>query len=90
MKIKVRAAERADRRYMLILGAGEEEIKKIILDYVGILGWAKAAPEFLKSEKGIIIAVKRQELANIRAAFEICPLKLKIVKVSGTLKGLEK
>ncbi|MEM4271606.1 MAG: hypothetical protein QXD13_00740 [Candidatus Pacearchaeota archaeon] len=90
MKIKVRASERVNRRYLLVFGASEDEIKKTILDYVGILGWARAAPEFIKSEKGIILAVKREEINNIRAAFEISPLKIKITKVSGTLKGLAK
>jgi RNase P/RNase MRP subunit POP5 len=90
MKLKVSPSLRKKRRYLLI-EAKKEEIEKAILDYLGILGWAKAAPVFVKSfksTKNLILAVDRKELVNIRAAFELSKDKIKILKVSGTLKGL--
>jgi len=89
MKLKLKPTTRLKRRYLAITGAGKAEIERIILDYLGILGWAKAAPFFVSEENNrIILAVNREELGNIRAAFEISPGKAKIMKVSGTLKGL--
>ena len=66
-------------------------IEKTILDYVGILGWAKAEPIFVKqSGDNIILAVERKSLNDIRAAFELSKDGMKIIRVSGTIKGLDK
>lgn len=99
MKIKNKPSEKIVRRYILLEGSGigKDKIEKIILDYIGILGWSKASPVFvdLKGKqkdklKGIVLAVARKELVNVRAAFELCEENIKVKKVSGTLKGLEK
>ncbi len=92
MKIKLKPSARIKRRYFLLDSNSEEEIKKIILDYIGILGWAKAAPIFVKNVKildgKIVLAIDRKEVDNVRAAFELSNFNIKILKVSGTLKGL--
>lgn len=89
MKMKIKPSARSNKRYLLISADSKEQIEKTILDYIGILGWAKAAPVFVKSEKNFILAIERKELQNVRAAFELCK-SLKLIKVSGTLKGLSK
>ena len=83
----LKPSARMNRRYLLIKGK-KEDIEKTILDYIGILGWAKAVPEFVRDEKGIVLAVTRESLTNIRAAFEISKTGIEIIRVSGTLKGL--
>ena len=89
MKLKVKPSAKVKRRYILVEGAGKKVIEKVVLDYIGILGWARAAPVFVKeSKKGVVLAVERKEVDNVRAAFEISDKKLRVVKVSGTLKGL--
>jgi len=91
MKLKIKPSARIKRRYILIDSSDKEKIESAILDYVGILGWAKAAPIFIKSkDQKIILAVDRKELHNIRAAFEISDKSIKILKISGTLRGLSK
>lgn len=88
--LKIKPSAKIKRRYLLIEGT-KAKVEKVILDYIGILGWAKAAPHFVKSENNkIVLAVERKELTNVRAAFEISEEKVKILKVSGTLKGLNK
>jgi RNase P/RNase MRP subunit POP5 len=87
--LKQKPAQRIKRRYILFENTNREEIEKIILDYLGILGWAKAIPVFVERKKGLILAVERKSVDNVRAAFEMCDNKIKIKKVSGTLKGLE-
>ncbi len=79
---------RTNRRYLLIDATNEKIVEEFILDYVGILGWAKAAPCFVKSPDGIILVIERKSLDDFRAAFEIADVDAKILKVSGTLKGL--
>lgn len=88
MKSKQKPSGKIHRRYLLIEGAGKEEIEKVILDYIGILGWAKAAPFFVKSEKGTVLAVERGELESVRAAFEMAKGNVRVIRVSGTIKGL--
>ena len=89
MTLKVKPSAKIKRRYILIEG-DRTKVEKAILDYIGILGWAKAAPHFVKSElKNLVLAIERKSLTNIRAAFEISKEKIKILKVSGTLKGLK-
>lgn len=87
--LKLNPSQRADRRYLLISAESKEKIEKTILDYVGVLGWAKADPFFVENNgKDIVLAVNRKELNNIRAAFEISSENIKVIRVSGTIKGL--
>lgn len=87
--LKIKPSVRLNRRYLLISGT-KEEIERAILDYIGILGWARAAPLFVSSSNGkTVLAVAREELTNVRAGFALQD-KVKILRVSGTLKGLEK
>ncbi len=94
MKLKQKASAKMHRRYLLISGVEKKLIEKIILDYMGILGYASAAPVFVNDknlgDENIILAVERKALENIRASFEMCNEKVKILRVSGTLKGLKK
>jgi RNase P/RNase MRP subunit POP5 len=91
MKTKFKPSQRLRRRYLLIKG-NKKDVEKAILDYIGVLGWAKASPLFVKwKEKGkVVLAVSRKELDNIRASFEINKEKIEVLKVSGTLDGLSK
>ncbi len=87
--MKLKPSARPDRRYLLIEARSKEEIEKAILDYIGVLGWAKAAPVFVDS-KEIVLCVNRKEVDNVRAALELSERDIKVRKVSGTLKGLGK
>lgn len=88
--LKQKPSDRLRRRYLLVKG-NKREIEKAILDYVGILGWAKAAPVFVKmKDKEVILAVNRKELDKIKGAFSVAAERLQVLKISGTLKGLGK
>ncbi len=89
MKLKLKSSAREKKRYLLISAESKAIVEKVILDYVGILGWAKASPSFIKNKSNkIILAVNRSELVNIRASFEISNANIKVLRVSGTLKSL--
>ena len=89
MRLKVKPSAKIKRRYLLIEGS-KDSVEKVVLDYIGILGWAKAAPFFVRSTKAkTIVAIDRKALDDVRAAFELSKNKVKILKVSGTLKGLK-
>ena len=87
-KIRLKPSMREKKRYLLLeTGASRNEIEQEILDYIGILGYAKAAPVFVKNN---ILAVNRQEVDKIRAALALSKKPIKVRIVSGTLKGLRK
>lgn len=73
---------REKKRYILYEGK-KEDIEKAVLDFIGVLGYAKAAPVFLGKN---ILAINRGELDKIRASLLFS--NIKILRVSGTLKKL--
>lgn len=89
--LKQKPSQRTKRRYLLLKAKDKEGVEKVILDYVGILGWARASPFFVPAKKGtIVLAIDRKMINEIRASFEICKEDIKVLRVSGTLKGLGK
>ncbi len=91
MKLKLKPSARMNRRYLLLKVKKKEIVERAILDYIGILGWTKAVPFFVSQREGeLVLAVERKSLESVRAAFEMSKEEIKVLKVSGTLKGLEK
>ncbi len=88
MDLKLKPSSKIKRRYLLLSANSKEEIEKAILDYIGILGWAKATPNFIKNKENIILAINRRSLDDVKSAIELSNLNIKILKISGTLKGL--
>ena len=73
------------KRYLLLGKASKQNVERAILDYVGLLGWGKAAPFWVKND---ILAVNRGELNKVKAGLGLAGINVK--RVSGTLKGLKK
>ncbi len=88
-KLKLKPSARDNRRYFLIECADKEKVERAILDYVGILVLAKSAYLFVKRvDGGIIGSCLRESLNPLLASLAFAGLK--VLKVSGTLKGLGK
>lgn len=88
----LKPSHREKKRYLLVEGedSTREKIEKAILDYIGILGFAKASPQIIKkTSRGLILAINRKELDKVRASFLLSGKKIQIKKVSGTLKSLK-
>lgn len=84
-------AHREKKRYLLIKGPtiSKEKIEDAIFDFVGVLGYAEAAPMFIRVQKGLVIlAINRGSLEKIRTSFLMSDTLLDIVKVSGSVRGL--
>lgn len=93
MNLKLKTSARTKKTYLLIEGGSRDKIERMIIDYIGVLGWAKASPMFVegsKKEGRVILAVDRSEVNNVRAAFEASSLGIKILRASGTIKSLER
>jgi RNase P/RNase MRP subunit POP5 len=87
----LKPSHREKKRYLLIKGedADKKIIESVILEFIGVLGYAKASPKFLKNEKGLVLAVNRKAVDKIRSSFLMSGKDVKIKKVSGTIKGLK-
>ncbi len=88
----LKPSHREKKRYVLIKGrdASKKIIEEVILEFVGVLGFAEASPQVVKSAQGqIVLAINRGSLDKIRASFLMGGKDLEIVRVSGTLKKLK-
>jgi RNase P/RNase MRP subunit POP5 len=87
---KLKPSAKTGKRYLLVSGS-KKDVEEAILSYVGVLGWAKANPYFVKKVSGgHVLAVNRGEIDKVRGAFAVAADKIQVMKVSGTLKGLGK
>ena len=90
MALKINPTAKIKRHYILIEGK-KEDIEKAILEGVGVIGWANAGPLFVGEKDGkVILSVNRKEVDSVRACFELFNGKAKIIRVSGTIRGLGK
>jgi len=90
MKLKLIPSMKIKRRYILFNTNNQEQIEQVVLDSLGTLGWAKTSPVFIKDEGKLVLSVKSSSLDELRAALELSDKELKVLAVSGTLKGLRK
>jgi RNase P/RNase MRP subunit POP5 len=81
MEKKLKPSMRENKRYLIVDGK-KEDMEKAILDFIGILGYAKAGVMFI----GNILAVNREMLDEVRSALLLAGLNIK--RVSGTISGL--
>ncbi len=88
----LKPSHRERKRYLLIKGndANWKTIEKVILEFIGVLGFAEASPHIIKkTTKSITLAINRQALDKIRASFTTSPKDLQIIKVSGSVKNVK-
>jgi len=84
MEKKLKPSMRENKRYLLV-DASKDKVEKAILDFIGILGYAKAGISFPASG---IVAVNREEVDKVRAALVSAGINVK--RVSGTIKGVKR
>ena len=87
-RLKLKPSARDKRRYFLVR-ASNVKVEAAILEYVGVLGFAKSAYMYVKkSGTKIVGSCLVKSLDDVRAALAFAGIKIE--KVSGTLKGLGK
>jgi RNase P/RNase MRP subunit POP5 len=79
-------SHRERKRYLLLEG---KDLKKNVIssikDFVGVLGLSEASPKWIEKN---ILSINRESLDKVRASFVVWPEEIKILRVSGSLKGL--
>ena len=87
-------SHKENKRYLLVKGKNlKKNIEKAILEFTGILGMSKTGLSFIKTvskNNSAIICINRESVNSVRASFAVFPEKIEVLKVSGTLKGLNK
>ena len=79
---------RENKRYLLVRGKNlRENVEKAILEFVGKLGMSKTGLSWIKDD---IISVNREAVDSVRASLAVYPEKMEVLRVSGTLRGLER
>ena len=89
-KLKLKPSARDKRRYFLVK-ATNEKVEAAILEYIGVLGFAKSVYMKVNSKDfpgRLIGSCLTKSLNDVRASLAF--VGIKIEKVSGTLKGLRK
>ena len=87
----LKPSHREKKRYLLIRGrdALRKTIEQVILDFVGVLGYAEASPAFIShNQKAVVLSINRDALDKIRASFFMSGKDLHIEKVSGNVATL--
>ncbi len=89
MTLPTRANLQVKRRHLLITELDEASVCALLLRMLGVLGYARAAPVFVKDQRNVILSVVVTELDDVLAAFELSPAGT-VVRVSGTLEQLHR
>ena len=84
---KLIPSHRENKRYLLIKGKNlKSNIEKSILEFIGVLGYAAACPQFIKStSKSVVLCINRNLLEKVRTSFLMSGKDMKIEKVSGSV-----
>jgi len=88
----LKPSHRENKRYLLVKGKDVDKkiIEDAILEFIGVLGYAEASPQFIKVDKSkVILAINRNCLDKIRTSFLLSGKNLEIVKVSGSVKKVK-
>lgn len=88
----LKPSHKENKRYLLIEGKDlKKNVHSAIKEFVGILGLSEASPKWIEyNDSSGILSINRESLEKVRGAFSLFKEDLKILRVSGTLKGLEK
>ena len=88
----LKPSHREKKRYLLVKGkdVNKKNIEEVILEFIGVLGWAESSPQIVKSNKNsVILTINRKSLDKIRSSFVMSKKDLQIVKVSGAISNLK-
>ena len=88
----LKPSHREKKRYLLIKGkdANKKNIEEVILEFIGVLGYAECSPIFIKNDKKkLILAINREALNKVRSSFLISKKDINIDKVSGNISSIK-
>jgi len=84
MKMKLPSTLREKRHYIIVKKIEDVKIKNALMDYLGIINYAKASPKLIKLDDKIAISIERDFVHIAKTALLLS--KIPVLKVTGTLK----
>jgi RNase P/RNase MRP subunit POP5 len=79
-------SHRERKRYLLLKGKNlKKNVYDSIKEFIGILGLSEVSLKWIKKD---VLCINRRSLDKVRASFVVWPEEIKILKVSGSLRGL--
>jgi len=72
------------RHYIIVKKEAESKIKDVLMDFLGIINYARAGPKLIAIEGKIAISVERDFVHMAKTALLLS--NIRVLKVSGTLK----
>ena len=78
---------REAKRYLLVNVKNPDKLKKALMDFFGVWGWAKAGPQFIKQADYTLVSVERSFQDPTRTALELAGIS--VLGVSGTINKLK-
>lgn len=93
-KLKMLSTLKEKKHYLVLTSeeAEEKDIKKAILDFIGVLGYAKAGIFFVEQERinskenCFILSVTTSHVDRIKVSISLMKPKVRCLGVSGTIK----
>jgi RNase P/RNase MRP subunit POP5 len=82
--MKLPSTLREKRHYIIIKRTDEFRIKNALMDYLGIINYAKAGPKVIHLQEKTAISLER-DFVNI-AKTALIMSKIPVIKVTGTIK----
>lgn len=83
-KTKLMPSMKENKHYLVFEG-DKDKVEKALLEFLGILGYAKASPILIESKKGKgILSFNRNHADEIKAAFIF--YNIRTLGISGTIK----
>jgi RNase P/RNase MRP subunit POP5 len=81
MKLPSSLKER--RHYIVLKKTDESKIKNILMQYLGILNFAKAGPKIINLDNKTLISIERDFVNAAKTALALS--KIDVIKVTGTI-----
>lgn len=84
----LKPSHKENKRYLLVEGKNlKKNVILAIKEFSGDLGLSQSSPMWIKEN---IFSVNRKYLDLVKASFAVFHDEIKVLRVSGTLKALEK
>jgi len=84
IKMKLPSTLKERRHYIIIKKTSENEIKNALMDFLGIINYAKAGPKIINLGDKLAISIER-DFVNI-AKTALMMSKIPVLRVTGTIK----
>ncbi len=86
-RLKMLPSLKEKRHYLVIKPGNKEKIDKILLDFLGVFGYARAGPQFIEARKEyVILSIMTKYVKEVKASLAFSKSGLSCVGVSGTIK----